>query len=54
MKLFRTIAALGVALALAACSGSQFDRDAGACLILSKQGGACTVTLPAPPAEPRP
>lgn len=46
-----------LALAVAACSGSEFDRDAGACVILSKQGGECTVTIPAPKAplaEPRP
>ena len=54
MKLYASLAAL--ALSLVGCNWtSQLDRDAGACVILSKQGGECTVTIPAAkPQEPTP
>lgn len=53
MKRLCTVVSLAaLALALGACEGSQFDRDAGGCVILSKQGGECTVTIPAPKVAP--
>jgi len=53
MKLYLSLAAL--ALALAGCNWtSQLDRDAGACIVLPKDGGAsCTVTV-MPRKEPTP
>lgn len=36
-----------IALAtLAGCAGGEFDRDAGACVVLARDGASCTVTIP--------
>ena len=51
MKRYLSFAAL--ALALAGCNWtSQLDRDFGACAVLAKDGGSCTVTIPKKEAAP--
>lgn len=41
------VLALALTLAVAGCNWSgQIDRDFGACVVLAKDGGRCTVTIP--------
>ena len=51
-RLMRWFPAAALALGVAACAGSEFDRDAGACVVLARDGASCTVTIPKKEASP--